>query len=179
MRRFFLIALVVAGCSGASATVAPSRAPTAIPSAASQSSATPSPTAALPMASATPDIKTLASTYLQIAGAANAKMDTCNAAFQSTDLATVKAALGTCIDVYTGMTNGLAAVNWGPVQPKVDDLISADAKVKLVLTEMEGEASIAGMASYNGALQTASGDSVGAIAVLRAALGLPQVAEPS
>jgi hypothetical protein len=77
------------------------------------------------------------------------------------------------------MTNGLAAVNWGPVQPKVDDLISADAKVKLVLTEMEGEASIAGMASYNGALQTASGDSVGAIAVLRAALGLPQVAEPS
>lgn len=179
MRRLLLIALVVAGCSSASATVAPSTASTAVPPAASQSSTTAAPTAALPMASATPDIKTLASTYLQIASAANAKIDTCNTGMQSTDLATVKAALGTCIDVYTGMTNGLAAVNWGPVQPKVDDLISADAKVKLVLTEMKGAASIAEMASYNGALQTASGDSAGAIAVLRAALGLPQVAQPS
>lgn len=98
---------------------------------------------------------------------------------QSTDLPTVKAALGTCIDVYTGMTNGLAAVNWGPVQPKVDALISADAKVKLVLTEMKGAANIADMASYNGALATATGDMVGAVAVLRAALGLPQAPQPS
>jgi hypothetical protein len=131
------------------------------------------------MASATPDIKTLAATYLQLASVANAKKDTCSKGMQSSDLATVKSALGTCIDAFTGMNNGLAALSWGPVQPKVDDLISADAKEMLVLNEMKSSASLTAMASYNAALATASGDVAGASAVLRAALGLPQAAQPS
>jgi hypothetical protein len=177
MRRLLLIALVVAGCSSASATVAPSTASTAIPSAASQSSATSAPT--VPIASATPDIKALASTYLQLSSAANAKLDVCNPGMQSSDLATVKSALGVCIDAFAGMNNGLAAVSWGPVQPKVDDLISADAKAILALNSMKSSASLTDMASYVAALQTATGDVAGASAVLRAALGLPQVSQPS
>jgi hypothetical protein len=124
--------------------------------------------------SVAPAMAALGSGYLQLAAVANQKLDTCSAGLSSSDLTTVKTAVATCIDADAAFTNGLAATNWGPAQPQVNDLISAIAKQKLVFGEMESASSIADMNAFTDALQTADGDVAGAVAVLRAALGLPQ-----
>ena len=179
MRRLLLIALLVAGCSGASATVAPSTAPPAAPSAASHSFGTSAPTATLSMAPPTPDITALASTYLQIASPANAELNTCVTNYQiSLNDAETQSALAICRDAYASITNGLAAVNWGPVQPEVDDLTGAIAKAQLVLDEWKPSASLEEGASYERALQTAMADVTGAAAVLRSALKSAQASQP-
>ena len=174
MHRLLLVALVVAGCSGASATISPS--PTA------QLPATPTAQPSV-SASASPDIAALASKYLEIVGVANPKIDACNSGVQagenSSDLAAVKASLQICIDAFAGMTDSLAAVNWGPVQPKVDNVIAAIAKTKAVVNDMTSSASIAEVKSHSSALVSADGDLAAAVAVLRVALGLPQAPQPT
>ncbi len=157
-----VVAFLVAGCSGATTSTVQS---------------SPTLAAATPVASSTPDAAALASAYLSLAAVGNKKLDDCWVGMQSTDIATVKVALADCTDANSGFMDGLAAVNWGALQSKVDALTAALAKEKAILANMERATSIAGVNTYNAQFYVADSEVGDAAAVLRVALGLPQASQ--
>jgi len=167
-----LVVLVVAACGGGSAT--PSLPPLLTPMPPATSPLATVTLAATSATSSGPG-STQADQYTAIASKGNAKVDQCTTDMDAagSDLAKAKVAATECVDAYNQFGADLGAIQWGSVQPQVDDVIKAMGKVQVIFSGMAKAPDVTSFIVASDQLTTAEGDLLGVVNVLRSALGLP------
>lgn len=161
-----LVALLVVGCSAGGGLSAPPVGTPGAPMTGAPASAAASPSDPIPA---------LAAAYMAIADKANAKLDQCGKDMTAagSDLTKAKVAAQECLDAENLFGTDLGARRWGPVQAQIDDVIKSLGKEQVLLGQMAGASDVASFMAADSQLAAAGGDVVGAVNVLRSALGLP------
>jgi hypothetical protein len=174
--------LVLGGCGGSAATLAP---PAATPTAAAvttqpltAAAPTPAPTPTpTPAASASSALAPLASTYAGIAAKGEAVVVRCLGAkaAASGSLVKAKAAARACLADSRAYVADLKAVSWGPLQPQADNLIAAIDAVNVLLARMANATTDGAFTDAYDQLPSAEANLLVAATAFRRALGLPPV----
>ena len=162
MRQFVIsitIALAISGCGAA--TTSPAPVATQAPSMAT--------------VAATSNLPALAAQYTAIADAANTKLDQCRKDLTAAgnDLTKAKAAVAECLSAENQYETSLGAAKWGSVQSQVNNVIKALGGEQVVFKQMASANSTTAFISASNQLAAAAGTLLGAVNVLRSALGLP------
>ena len=173
-------ATLVLGSCGGSAASAPPSATSAISSVVPSATPDPTPTATptptpAPTPSPSANLAPLAATYSAISSGGTAAIDQCDRARIATNRTReqAQALAKSCRDSYLKYIADLKAVDWGPVQPLADGVITAaDASDAIVVQMINATTGESFMAAYN-RLPAATTELLHRADVMRAALGLP------
>ena len=122
-------------------------------------------------------LSALADHYSGIAAKANDKLSQCNQDLTAAgnDLAKAKVAAAACLDAINQFEADLGVIEWGAMQPQIDDVLKALGKVQVLYSDMAQASDAASYIPAAKQMAAAQSDLHGAVNVLRSALGLPPI----